>query len=82
MIQFSDHSRTRLYASFLRTRMRSGFDAEIVDSNGNKYLQLAGYRTVVLPDAMNAEPESLQAAMSLSLLRLSRCSLDFRSRSL
>lgn len=32
------------------------FDAEVVDKQGNRYLQLTGYRTVTLPDKVDAEP--------------------------
>ena len=32
------------------------FDAEVVDTQGNRYLQLTGYRTVTLPDSVDAEP--------------------------
>lgn len=47
--------------------LREGsFDAEVVDERGNLYLQLSGYRTVVVPGAVDAGPlKVLQAAMSL-----------------
>ena len=32
------------------------FDAEVVDTRGNRYLRLTGYRTVTLPDSVDAEP--------------------------
>jgi hypothetical protein len=32
------------------------FDAEVVDTRGNQYLRLTGYRTVALPNRVNAEP--------------------------
>jgi len=32
------------------------FDAEVVDTRGNRYLRLTGYRTVTLPDSIDAEP--------------------------
>ncbi len=41
------------------------FDAEVVDTQGNRYLQLTGYRTVTLPDNVDAEP--LQALQSVSV---------------
>jgi NAD(P)-dependent dehydrogenase (short-subunit alcohol dehydrogenase family) len=31
------------------------FDAEVVDTQGNRYLQLTGYRTVTLPDSVDTE---------------------------
>ncbi len=42
------------------------FDAEVVDSAGNIYLQLRGYRTVALSNAVDAQHlRALQSAMSL-----------------
>jgi NAD(P)-dependent dehydrogenase (short-subunit alcohol dehydrogenase family) len=42
----------------------ASFDAEIVDAAGNRYVQLIGYRTVALPDAIAAEPlKAIQAVM-------------------
>jgi hypothetical protein len=32
------------------------FDAEVVDTQGNRYLRLTGYRTVTLPDSVDAAP--------------------------
>jgi NAD(P)-dependent dehydrogenase (short-subunit alcohol dehydrogenase family)/acyl carrier protein len=32
------------------------YDAEVVDANGNPYVSLHGYRTVALPDSIDAEP--------------------------
>ena len=32
------------------------FDAEVVDADGNRYLRFSGYRTVALPDSVDAEP--------------------------
>ena len=32
------------------------FDAEVVDTRGNRYLRLTGYRTVTLPESVDAEP--------------------------
>jgi acyl transferase domain-containing protein/NAD(P)-dependent dehydrogenase (short-subunit alcohol dehydrogenase family)/acyl carrier protein len=56
---------TRLYA-VVTPDNRGGFDAEVVDTKGNRYLQLNGYRTAAFPDAVNAEHlKALQAAMSL-----------------
>jgi acyl transferase domain-containing protein/NAD(P)-dependent dehydrogenase (short-subunit alcohol dehydrogenase family)/acyl carrier protein len=38
------------------------FDAEVVDQAGNQYLRLSGYRTVALPNSVDAEPlRALQA---------------------
>jgi acyl transferase domain-containing protein/acyl carrier protein len=60
---------TRLYAVITPDPNRGSFDAEIVDANGNSYLQLAGYRTIALPSAVDAEGlKALQAAMSLDIV--------------
>jgi acyl transferase domain-containing protein/acyl carrier protein len=60
---------TRLYAVITPDPNRGSFDAEIVDANGNSYLQLAGYRTIALPSAIDAEGlKALQAAMSLDIV--------------
>jgi hypothetical protein len=32
------------------------FDAEVVDTQGNRYLRLIGYRTVSLPESVDAQP--------------------------
>src|SRR5208337_4085431 len=42
---------TRLYAVVTPDSARGSFDAEVVDTHGNLYLQLSGYRTAALPDA-------------------------------
>jgi hypothetical protein len=61
-----DSADTRLYAVVTSDPGRSTFDAEVVDTKGNCYLQLSGYRTVAIPNAVNAERlKALQAAMSL-----------------
>lgn len=56
----------RLYAVVTENHDRGTFDAEIVDTKGNRYLYLSGYRTVAVSDAVDAEGlKALQAAMSL-----------------
>jgi len=41
------------------------FDAEVVDTRGNRYLRLSGYRTVTLPNSVDAEPlHALQHVMA------------------
>src|SRR5207302_1783702 len=41
------------------------FDAEVLDKAGNRYVQLQGYRTVALPNAVDVDAlRALQAAMS------------------
>jgi acyl transferase domain-containing protein/acyl carrier protein/NAD(P)-dependent dehydrogenase (short-subunit alcohol dehydrogenase family) len=57
---------TRLYAVVTPDPGRGCFDAEVVDAKGNCYLHLGGYRTVEVPNAVDAEGlKALQAAMSL-----------------
>jgi Polyketide synthase dehydratase N-terminal domain/Polyketide synthase dehydratase domain/KR domain len=56
----------RLYAVVTPNPSQGGFDAELVDANGNCYLQLSRYRTVAVPNAVDAERmKTLQAVMSL-----------------
>jgi hypothetical protein len=55
-----------LYAVVVPHPDRGSFDAEVVDSKGNRYLQLSAYRTVALPGGIDAESlKTLQANMSL-----------------
>ena len=44
----------RLYAIVTPDKVHETFDAEVLDTKGNCYLQLIGYKTVALPDAVNA----------------------------
>jgi len=45
----------RLYATIAPNPERGSFDAEVVDAAGNRYVQLSGYRTVALPNAIEDE---------------------------
>jgi acyl transferase domain-containing protein len=57
---------TRLYAVVTAEQAGGSFDAKIMDAKGNLYLQLSGYRTIAVPNAVDAERlKVLQAAMSL-----------------
>jgi hypothetical protein len=59
----------RLYALVTAHPDRESFDAEVVDTKGNRYLHLSGYQTVALPNGVDAEPlKALQAIMSLEAL--------------
>jgi len=61
--QAADVTKEDLYA--VVTPNQSGFEAEIVDKNGNRYLYLNGYGTVAIPDAVDAERlKALQSIMS------------------
>jgi acyl transferase domain-containing protein len=53
----------RLYAVVTPDRETGNFDAEVVNTAGKRYLQLSGYRTVALPNAV--DPESLRAFQTL-----------------
>jgi 3-oxoacyl-(acyl-carrier-protein) synthase/acyl carrier protein/NAD(P)-dependent dehydrogenase (short-subunit alcohol dehydrogenase family) len=56
---------TRLYALVTPDPDRGTFDAEVLDTKGNRYLQLSGYRTVTVPSVVDAERlKPLQVAMS------------------
>jgi acyl transferase domain-containing protein/NAD(P)-dependent dehydrogenase (short-subunit alcohol dehydrogenase family) len=65
LLPVPETNQTRLYA--VVTSDGSGsFDAGVVDTKGNRYLHLSGYRTVAVPNAVDAEKlKALQAAMSL-----------------
>ncbi|MBZ5598619.1 MAG: SDR family NAD(P)-dependent oxidoreductase [Acidobacteriia bacterium] len=56
----------QLYALVTPHPDRGSFDAEVVDTKGNRYLYLSGYQTVALPGGVDAGPlKALQAIMSL-----------------
>ena len=57
---------TRIYAVVTLNSSHGGFDAEVVDTKGNRYLQLGGYRTAAFSEAADSERfKALQAAMAL-----------------
>ncbi len=59
-----DSTEGRLYAVVTPDAERESFDAEVVDTAGNSYVQLNGYRTVAVPNAVDAEAlKELQALM-------------------
>jgi 3-oxoacyl-(acyl-carrier-protein) synthase/acyl carrier protein/NAD(P)-dependent dehydrogenase (short-subunit alcohol dehydrogenase family) len=65
LVRDPERAEGRLYAVVTPTRERS-FAAEVVDAKGNLYVQLRGYRTVEIPNAVDAERlKALQAALSL-----------------
>jgi len=47
-----------LYAVVTPSTNAEKFDAEIIDKEGNRYLHLTGYRTIALPNRVDAEPLS------------------------
>ena len=55
----------RFYAVVTPHPEQQSFDADVVDAKGNCYIQLSAYKTVALPNSVDAEPlKALQAAMS------------------
>ncbi len=59
-------ARQPLYAVVTPHPASGTFDAEVVDSTGDQYLSLRGYRTVVSADSVSEEAlKALQAVMSL-----------------
>jgi NAD(P)-dependent dehydrogenase (short-subunit alcohol dehydrogenase family) len=53
LLRAPDGAQTRLF-SVVRPNTDSSFDAQVVDEKGNVYLTLTGYRTMELPDPINA----------------------------
>ena len=50
----------------LPIQAQGSFDAEVVDTAGNRYVQLSGYRTVAVPNSIDAEGlKALRVSMSL-----------------
>jgi hypothetical protein len=45
-----------LYAIVTPDEQQESFDAEVIDTAGNRYLQVSGYRTVALPNSVDLEP--------------------------
>jgi acyl transferase domain-containing protein/NAD(P)-dependent dehydrogenase (short-subunit alcohol dehydrogenase family) len=61
-----EHTGSRLYAVVTPNPRTGSFDAEVVDTKGNRCLQLSGYRTVAAPNAVDTQHlKVLQAAMLL-----------------
>jgi hypothetical protein len=57
---------SNLYAVVTPNPNQQSFDAQIVDAEGNVYLQLSDYRTVATPNGIDAErTKALRSAMSL-----------------
>jgi acyl transferase domain-containing protein/NAD(P)-dependent dehydrogenase (short-subunit alcohol dehydrogenase family)/acyl carrier protein len=60
-----DPAQMRLYATVTPNLKTGSFDAEVVDGAGNRYLTLNGYKTVAIPDALNADQlKRLQTLMT------------------
>jgi hypothetical protein len=56
LLRAAETAQGSLYAVVTPQADGSIFDAEVVDQAGNQYLQLRGYRTVALPNSVDAEP--------------------------
>jgi len=57
---------TRFYALVVPNLIDESFDAEVIDEEGNQYVQLTGYHTIALPSPGNAQRlKALHALMSL-----------------
>jgi acyl transferase domain-containing protein/NAD(P)-dependent dehydrogenase (short-subunit alcohol dehydrogenase family)/acyl carrier protein len=57
----------RLYAEVTPNPGRGNFDVQVVDATGNRYVQLNGYRTVAVPNAIDAERlKPLEAVMQIA----------------
>jgi hypothetical protein len=55
----------KLYALVTPHPELGTFDAEVVDAVGTRYLRLGGYRTIELPDSVDAEPlKALQSILT------------------
>jgi hypothetical protein len=64
VLRSPDSAEGRLFALVSPDPERGTFDAQVVDSGGNCYVQLSGYRTVTLSNVEDPEPlRALQAAM-------------------
>ena len=64
LLRAAETALTNLYAIVTPREEGTVFDAEVVDANGNQYLQLLGYRTVALSNSVDAEPlKVLQAVV-------------------
>jgi acyl transferase domain-containing protein/NAD(P)-dependent dehydrogenase (short-subunit alcohol dehydrogenase family)/acyl carrier protein len=60
-----EDAESRLYAIVAPDPRRGSFDVEVVDEAGNRYLYLAGYRTVPFPAGVEAQAmTALQHAMT------------------
>ncbi|HME32322.1 MAG TPA: polyketide synthase dehydratase domain-containing protein, partial [Terriglobales bacterium] len=65
MLRAPDLAESRLYAVVTPNPDQGTFDAEVVDTKGNCYVHLNGYRTAALPNSVDAETfKTLQEAMS------------------
>jgi acyl transferase domain-containing protein/acyl carrier protein/NAD(P)-dependent dehydrogenase (short-subunit alcohol dehydrogenase family) len=65
LCRIPDFAQSRFFAFVTPDPHHDSFDAEVVDSAGNRYVLLRGYRTVAIPNAVGADLlKPLQAAFS------------------
>jgi hypothetical protein len=63
-LRASQLSKGHLYAVVTPNPRVGTFDAEVVDTMGNRYVRLSGYRTAALPGGFDAESlKSLQTIL-------------------
>jgi acyl transferase domain-containing protein/NAD(P)-dependent dehydrogenase (short-subunit alcohol dehydrogenase family) len=55
LLREPDPAQVGLYAVVTPDPARGSFNAEVVDMTGNRYLQLRGYRTITIPNAVDSE---------------------------
>ena len=56
LLRAPDLAEGQLYAVVTPHPDQESFDAEVVDTKGNCYVQLSGYRTAAMPNSLDAEP--------------------------
>ncbi|MBZ5619220.1 MAG: SDR family oxidoreductase [Acidobacteriia bacterium] len=54
LLRAPDLAEGRLYAVVTPNPQQGSFDAEVVDKDGNRYVCMSGYRTVALPNSVDA----------------------------
>jgi NAD(P)-dependent dehydrogenase (short-subunit alcohol dehydrogenase family) len=55
----------RMYAVITPSPSDETFDADVVDSGGHRYMHVSGYRTIALPNSVDAEPFKALHAVTL-----------------
>ena len=66
VLRSPERAEVRLFAVVYPDPGRGSFDAEVLDEAGNRYVQLRGYRTVAVPNAIDPERiKALQALLSV-----------------
>ena len=63
LLRAPDLAESQLYAVVTPNPEQESFDAEVVDTKGNCYVQLSGYRTAAMPNGLDAGPLKLLHAV-------------------